>query len=102
MTNYYRTKILASIKSLNEISLVLKKGVDIIDFKDPSHGALGEIPTKKISFFLKSVPSNQLTSATIGDINDIKTIKRKVINLSKTNVDFIKVGFFLIIKKLKL
>ena len=48
MTNYYRTKILASIKSLNEISLVLKKGVDIIDFKDPTHGALGEIPTKKI------------------------------------------------------
>ena len=53
MPNYYRTKILTSIKSLDEISLVLKKGVDIIDFKDPSHGALGEIPTNKISFFLK-------------------------------------------------
>ncbi|MBC50220.1 MAG: hypothetical protein CMI93_01480, partial [Pelagibacteraceae bacterium] len=42
MPNYYRTKILTSIKSSEEISLVLKKGVDIIDFKDPSHGALGE------------------------------------------------------------
>ena len=51
MPNYYRTKILTSIKSLDEISLVLKKGVDIIDFKDPSHGALGEIPVNKISFF---------------------------------------------------
>ena len=101
MPNYYRTKILTSIKSLDEISLVLKKGVDIIDFKDPSHGALGEIPIKKISFFLKTVPSDQLTSATIGDINDIKTIKRKVINLSKTNVDFIKVGFFFDNKKIK-
>ena len=50
MPNYYRTKILTSIKSLDEVSLVLKKGVDIIDFKDPSHGALGEIPTNKISF----------------------------------------------------
>ena len=29
MPNYYRTKILTSIKSLDEISLVLKKGVDI-------------------------------------------------------------------------
>ena len=101
MPNYYRTKILTSIKSLDEISLVLKKGVDIIDFKDPSYGALGEIPTNKISFFLKSIPSNQLTSATIGDINDIKKIKKKVINLSKTNVDFIKVGFFFDNKKIK-
>ena len=58
MPNYYRTKILTSIKSLEEISLVLNKGVDIIDFKDPSHGALGEIPANKISFFLKSIPSN--------------------------------------------
>ena len=99
--NYYRTQILTSIKSLDEISLVLKKGVDIIDFKDPSHGALGEIPTNKISFFLKSIPSNQLTSATIGDINDIKTIKKKVINLSKTDVDFIKIGFFFDNKKIK-
>ena len=89
MPNYYRTKILTSIKSLEEISLVLNKGVDIIDFKDPSHGALGEIPTNKISFFLKSIPSNQLTSATIGDINDIKTIKKKVINLSKTNTKLV-------------
>ena len=101
MPNYYRTKILTSIKSLDEVSLVLKKGVDIIDFKDPSHGALGEIPTNKISFFLKSIPSNQLTSATIGDINDIKTIKKKVINLSKTDVDFIKIGFFFDNKKIK-
>ena len=101
MPNYYRTKILTSIKSLDEVSLVLKKGVDIIDFKDPSYGALGEIPTNKISFFLKSIPSNQLTSATIGDINDIKTIKKKVINLSKTDVDFIKIGFFFDNKKIK-
>ena len=34
MSNFCRTKILASIKSLKEISLVLKKGVDIIDFKN--------------------------------------------------------------------
>ena len=101
MPNYYRTKILTSIKSLEEISLVLNKGVDIIDFKDPSHGALGEIPANKISFFLKAIPSNQLTSATIGDINDIETIKKKVINLSKTNVDFIKIGFFFDNKKIK-
>ena len=94
MSNFSETKILASIKSLKEISLVLKKGVDIIDFKNPSEGVLGALSTKKISFFLKSIPSYQLTSATIGDIYDIKKIKKKVITLSKTNIDFIKIGFF--------
>ena len=101
MSNFYKTKILTSIKSLYEISLVLKKGVDIIDFKDPSEGALGAISIKQIRFFLKSIPSNQLTSATIGNIEDIKTIKKKVIMLSKTNIDFIKIGFFFDDKKIK-
>ena len=73
MTSFSKTKILTSIKSLKEISLVLNKGVDIIDFKDPSEGPLGAIPTKQIKFFLKSIPSDQLTSATIGNIEDIKT-----------------------------
>ena len=101
MPNFCRTKILTSIKSLTEIRLVLKKGVDVIDFKDPSNGSLGALATKQISLFLKSIPSNQLTSSTIGDIKDIKKIKKKVINLSKTNVDFIKVGFFFDNKKIK-
>jgi uncharacterized protein (UPF0264 family) len=51
---------------------------------------------------LKSIPSNQLTSATIGDIKDIKIIKQKVIKLSKTSIDFIKIGFFFDEKKIKL
>ena len=102
MSNFYRTKILTSVKSLKETSLVLKKGVDIIDFKNPSDGALGALSTKKISFFLKSIPSDQLTSATIGDIEDINTIKKKVITLSKTKINFIKIGFFFDVKKIKL
>lgn len=101
MTNFCGTKLLTSIKSLSEISLVLNKGVDIIDFKDPSVGALGALPLRQINFFLKSIPSHQLTSATIGNVYDIKTIKEKVINLSKTKVDFIKIGFFFDNKKLK-
>ena len=53
MSNNYKTKILTSIKSLSETTLVLKKGVDIIDFKDPSIGALGALPIKKNNLFIK-------------------------------------------------
>ena len=56
MSNYFKTKILTSIKSLNEINIVLKKGVDIIDFKDPSSGALGALPIKQINYSLKHLP----------------------------------------------
>jgi len=101
MSNNYKTKILTSIKSLSETTLVLKKGVDIIDFKDPSIGALGALPIKKIICLLKTIPSEQLTSATIGDIDDIQTIKKKVVMLSKTNINFIKIGFFFDYKKVK-
>jgi len=101
MSNNYKTKILTSIKSLSETTLVLKKGVDIIDFKDPSIGALGALPIKKIICLLKTIPSEQLTSATIGDIDDIQTIKKKVVMLSKTNINFIKIGLFFDYKKVK-
>tara|TARA_Y100000590_G_scaffold428476_1_gene539828 strand:+ start:6767 stop:7444 length:678 start_codon:yes stop_codon:yes gene_type:complete len=101
MPSLYKTKILTSIKSLSEINLVLKKKVDIIDFKDPASGSLGDLPTKKINFFLKYIPSTQLTSATIGDIKDLEEIKKKTIMLSKTKVDFIKIGFFFNENKIK-
>ena len=100
MINSIKTKILISTKSFEELNLVKEKGVDIIDFKDPSKGSLGAIPINKINTFLKVIPEDQLTSATIGDIDDIEIIKKKVFLLAKTNVDFIKIGFFLMIKKL--
>ena len=62
MTNFLNTKILTSIKSVNEINLVLKKRVDIIDFKDPSKGALGAISIKKISLFMFFFPKSNNAS----------------------------------------
>ncbi|PPR30213.1 MAG: hypothetical protein CFH28_00831 [Alphaproteobacteria bacterium MarineAlpha6_Bin6] len=102
MINSIKTKILISTKSFEELNLVKEKGVDIIDFKDPSKGSLGAIPINKINTFLKVIPEDQLTSATIGDIDDIEIIKKKVFLLAKTNVDFIKIGFFFNDKKIKL
>ena len=37
------TQLLVSVKNSEEAMLVLAAGVDIIDLKDPSMGALGEI-----------------------------------------------------------
>ena len=78
MHNLPPTKILASIKSFNEAMLVLNKGIDIIDFKNPALGTLGALPIDKIKSCLKVIPSEQLTSATIGDIYDIEEIKKEL------------------------
>jgi len=90
----FQTKILTSVKSFKETSLVSLYNVDIIDFKDPDKGALGAMPIEKIKSCLKILPSSQETSATIGDIDNTDGIEAKVIKLSKINIDFIKVGIF--------
>ncbi len=90
----FQTKILTSVKSFKETSLVSLYNVDIIDFKDPDKGALGAMPIEKIKSCLKILPSSQETSATIGDIDNTDAIEAKVIKLSKINIDFIKVGIF--------
>ena len=94
MYHLSQTKILTSIKSLKEAMLVSNKGIDIIDFKNPALGTLGALPIDKIKSCLKVIPSEQLTSATIGDIYDIEEIKKKTFFLSKIEIDFIKIGFF--------
>ena len=43
-----QTKILTSVKSFKETSLVSLYNVDIIDFKDPDTGVLGAMPIEKI------------------------------------------------------
>ena len=101
MHNLSPTKILVSIKSFNEAMLVLNKGIDIIDFKDPTLGSLGALPIDKIQSCLNIIPPNQLTSATIGDICNIEEIKKKTLFLSKIEIDFIKIGFFFNKNKLK-
>ena len=76
MPNYYRTKILTSIKSLEEISLVLKKGVDIIDFKNPSEGALGALSINKINLSINivaKIPKNQEGKILYSKIKNIET-----------------------------
>ena len=46
--NCRRVPILVSVKSPEEAKLALKSGVDFIDAKEPSKGALGNLPVNKI------------------------------------------------------
>ena len=89
------TKMLASVNSVEEALLVLEAGVDIIDLKEPEHGALGALDTDTVQDIVKAIDKRCLISATIGDLPmqpDVVFFATKV--MAGTGVDFVKIGFF--------
>jgi len=89
------TKLLASVMSLNEAQLALDCGVDIIDLKDPSRGALGALPHAIVSEVVRMVNRRLPLSATTGDLPmEPGILSSAVRGMAKTGVEFVKVGFF--------
>lgn len=89
------TGFLASVKDIDEALLALEAGVDIIDLKDPGHGALGALTAQTIAQIVKNVHGRKLISATIGDL--VMEPERIVFGCEHTaalGVDIVKVGFF--------
>ena len=62
------TRMLASVCNLEEAIRILPCGVDIIDIKDPAHGALGAVDPAVLNMIVKTVNNRVITSATIGDL----------------------------------
>ncbi len=89
------TGILASINSLQEAELIQPLNIDIIDLKQPAHGALGALNRETVKQIVDFIDGNNIVSATIGDLPmqpDI--IFDAVLDMASTGVDFIKIGFF--------
>lgn len=93
------TQLLISVTSIEEAKIAIENGADIIDLKDPNKGALGALSIEQINSIVTYVKAQNIakvnTSATIGDLPmQTDLISRHVAELSKTKVDFIKIGFF--------
>jgi len=89
------TALLASMRNLLETSAALHAGVDMIDLKNPSEGALGALPVSEVTTIVKKIGNRAITSATIGDLPpDPETILLAVRQMQQTAVDIIKIGFF--------
>ena len=87
--------LLASVTHAHEARIVLDAGADIIDLKDPAHGALGALPLPCIRTVVANVGGRYLTSATVGDLPaDPHVLTRAVAATAATGVDFVKVGLF--------
>jgi (5-formylfuran-3-yl)methyl phosphate synthase len=90
-----QTKMLASVNCVEEALTVLECGVDIIDLKNPSQGALGALPLDLVKDIVKTIDGRGIISATIGDLPmEVDVVKKGTEDMISTGVDIVKIGFF--------
>lgn len=92
------TRLLASVASLEELTLAARGGADILDLKDPKTGALGAWPLDSIVRAVDTARQWLIRaplSATVGDLPMIPAaVTRHVAETSACGVDYVKIGLF--------
>ncbi|KQR76493.1 hypothetical protein ASG35_15720 [Burkholderia sp. Leaf177] len=91
------TALLASVRSSEEALDAAQAGADLIDLKEPDAGALGGVSIDDIAVIVDLLRARfpvKPISATIGDVptEALDEITRRVIEVSNTGVDYVKVG----------
>jgi uncharacterized protein (UPF0264 family) len=88
-------KFLASVTSTDEARIAVACGADIIDAKEPRHGALGAVALDTLREIVDAVARQVPVSATLGDLPmqpDI--IEEAARRTAAAGVDYVKFGIF--------
>ena len=88
-------RVLVSVRDVAEARLVAAAGVDFIDLKEPSRGALGGLDVQAIVDIVRLLRgAGARISATIGDfpVDAVEAILDRVEAVAATGVDLVKVG----------
>jgi (5-formylfuran-3-yl)methyl phosphate synthase len=90
-------RLLVSVRSAEEALLAARSGADFIDAKEPSRGALGDLPLDSIRDIVEALRDaglQQAVSATIGDLPLQARAERaeRVGAVAACGVDYVKVG----------
>lgn len=87
------TLFLASVRDPAEAEAVLAAGADIIDLKDPAHGALGAVAPGVIGACVVKVHGRARVSATVGDLPmEPDVVVKAVADTAGLGVDDVKLG----------
>lgn len=90
-----RPAFLASVTSPEEARLAALGGASIIDCKDPTKGALGDLEPARIEAIVKAVSDRVPVSATIGDLpSEADLMVKAAQRIAATGADIVKAGFF--------
>jgi uncharacterized protein (UPF0264 family) len=90
-----QTRFLASVRDDAEAAIALQAGADLIDFKEPSAGALGAVDRALLTNAVRAIAGRAETSATIGDLPmESERLREAVTTVGATGVDYVKLGAF--------
>ncbi len=85
------TKLLVSVKNVQEAQIALEASADFIDLKDPSVGALGSLDDRICSEVVQLVKKKIVISATVGEgHNDADELLSYIDTKSAIGIDVIK------------
>jgi uncharacterized protein (UPF0264 family) len=87
--------LLASVRSVDEAKIVRREGADIIDLKDPGHGALAALPAAIIAEAVAWASPGTVLSATAGDLPmQPALVAERVAAIAALGVGFVKIGLY--------
>ena len=86
-------QLLISVAGPADARAALLGGADVIDAKDPRHGALGPVPLHRLATIRAAIGGARPLSAALGDAADEDAIARTVAAAASLGLAFVKVGF---------
>jgi hypothetical protein len=86
-------QLLISVAGPAEARAALRGGADVIDAKDPRHGALGPVPLHRLAAIRAAVAGARPLSAAVGDAASEEALAGAVAAAASLGVAFVKVGF---------
>jgi uncharacterized protein (UPF0264 family) len=91
---------LASVRNVAEAEMAATLGAELIDLKEPRHGALGAVPEAEQRRIMAALGQQQarprpMVSATVGDLPfDAEILAAAIVQTQATGVDIVKFGVF--------
>ncbi len=90
-------RLLASVRSVNEVEAAVSGGADIIDAKEPSSGSLGSVAPEVFARIQARVPLDLELSAALGDAASPMEVRTSIAGLGLARRFaplYLKLGFF--------
>ncbi|HEX5435645.1 MAG TPA: (5-formylfuran-3-yl)methyl phosphate synthase [Gemmatimonadaceae bacterium] len=86
-------RLLVSVRNVDEARAALAGGAQIIDAKEPAHGALGAVSPGVLRDIRAAVGNARPISAALGDATDVATVERAAREAAALGLAYVKVGF---------